>query len=177
MQLITSKLVNLLTANVYGLKNLYSNQELSELNAILRSLSLMQLSATPISLILLRKAFLFAHWRTSLTKSSIPSNGQEITSKVSLLSHLHNWITSFLEEKNSLLISRNSTDRILLPLEASFRLSISYTRLNQRTVTKLVSNWQSICSRMFSTSKFVSFWVPSLWTTSSKIQASCSGQV
>jgi len=59
MQWITLKQDNSLMANVFGSKSLYFNQELSELNAILKLLSHMSLSVILILLILLKKVSLF----------------------------------------------------------------------------------------------------------------------
>jgi len=59
MQWIMLKQDNSLMANVFGSKSLYFNQELSELNAILKLLSHMSLSVILILLILLKKVSLF----------------------------------------------------------------------------------------------------------------------
>jgi len=82
---ITWKQDSSLMDDVSGLASLFSNQVLSELSATPRWLFLIRLNHTVTLLTLLRNLSLFAHLRTSHTKSSIPSNGQETTSKVSSL--------------------------------------------------------------------------------------------
>ena len=88
MLLIISRLDNMLIFNAFGTRSHCLRVEPSELSAIHRLLSHSSPKAILILLIHQRNQSLSAHSRTSPTKSSTPSNGQEITSREQLLSLL-----------------------------------------------------------------------------------------
>jgi len=129
---------NSLMANVFGSKSLYFNQELSELNAILKLLSHMSLSVILILLILLKKVSLFVLWKTSLIKSNILFNGLETTLKV--LSHnlLLNFLASLKIERTFWLSLKSNTNKTQQLSELNLNLYINFTMLIKRRVMLLV---------------------------------------
>ena len=153
MLLITSKQGSLWMDNVFGSKNLYSNQEPQEQNAIPRSSSLMLLSAILILLILLKKAFLSAPLKTSRIKFNILSNGLETILKVLSQSLLLSCQASLKIESPFWQNLKSNIDRILQHSELNLSQFKDFTMPIKRKTMLPASNWPSLSSKMYLTIK------------------------
>lgn len=162
-------------ANVFGSKSLCLNQELSELNAILKLLSHMLLSVILILLILLKKVFLFVLWKTSLIKSNIQFNGLEIILKVLSLNLLLNFQASLRIEKTFWLSLKSNTSRTQQLSEPNSNLYINCTMPIKRKVMLLVLSWQFQFSKISLIIKSNNFWLLSQLITSSNRLENFSG--